>query len=108
MILYRPVDVGELRLLAQSGFRAFPPRLPDQPIFYPVLTLEYARRIARDWNTPDAQSGYAGFVTRFEIDDITAQRYPVQIAGAACMRNSGFLQTSSWTLTPTLSESSPS
>ena len=81
MILYRPVGVGELRLIAQSGFRAFPPRLPDQPIFYPVLTLEYARRIARDWNTPDAQSGYAGFVTRFEIDEITAQRYPIQIAG---------------------------
>ena len=81
MILYRPVGVGELRLIAQSGFREFPPRLPDQPIFYPVLTLEYARRIARDWNTVDAQSGYAGFVTRFEIDAETAKRYPVQVAG---------------------------
>jgi hypothetical protein len=81
MILYRPVGIGELRLIAQSGFRAFPPRLPDQPIFYPVLTLEYARKIARDWNTVDAQSGYVGFVTRFEIDERTAARYPVQIAG---------------------------
>jgi hypothetical protein len=53
----------------------------DQPIFYPVLALEYARRIARDWNTVDAQSGYAGFVTRFEIDEATAKRYPVQVAG---------------------------
>lgn len=81
MILYRPVGIGELRLIAQSAFSAFPPRLPDQPIFYPVLTHEYARRIARDWNTVDAQSGYAGFVTRFEIDDVTAARYPVQRAG---------------------------
>lgn len=81
MILYRPVGVRELRLIADSGFRAFPPRLPDQPIFYPVLTLEYARRIARDWNTTDAQSGFAGFVTQFEIDEVTAQRYPVQLAG---------------------------
>jgi len=81
MILYRPVGVGELRLIAQAEFRAFPPRLPDQPIFYPVLTLEYARRIARDWNTGDAQSAFAGFVTRFEIDAVTAQRYPVQMAG---------------------------
>jgi hypothetical protein len=81
MILYRPVGVGELRLIAQCGFREFPPRLPDQPIFYPVLTLEYARRIARDWNTVDAQSGYAGFVTKFEIGDETAQRYPIQVAG---------------------------
>lgn len=81
MILYRPVGVGELRLIARSGFREYPPRLPDQPIFYPVLTLEYAKRIARDWNTVDAQSGYAGFVTKFEIDSVTAERYPVQLAG---------------------------
>jgi len=81
MILYRPVGVAELRLIARSGFRQFPPRLPEQPIFYPVLTLEYARRIARDWNTVDAQSGYAGFVTRFEIDNETSERYPVQVAG---------------------------
>lgn len=81
MILFRPVGIGELRLIARASFRAFPPRLPDQPIFYPVLTLEYARKIARDWNTVDAQSGYAGFVTRFEIDEETARRYPVQIAG---------------------------
>ncbi|HEY1533801.1 MAG TPA: hypothetical protein VGF76_07270 [Polyangiaceae bacterium] len=81
MILYRPVGVGELRLIVQSGFREFPPRLPGQPIFYPVLTREYARRIARDWNTVDAESGFAGFVTEFEIDAVTAQRYPVQLAG---------------------------
>lgn len=81
MILYRPVGVLELRLIARSGFREFPPRLPEQPIFYPVLTLEYARKIARDWNTVDVQSGYAGFVTRFAIDDETAKRYPVRVAG---------------------------
>jgi hypothetical protein len=81
MILYRPVGIAELRLIAQSGFCEFPPRLPEQPIFYPVLSWEYARKIARDWNTLDALSGYAGFVTRFEIDHETACRYPVQIAG---------------------------
>ncbi len=81
MILYRPVGLGELRLIARAAFRAFPPRLPEQPIFYPVLTLEYARKIARDWNTVDAQSGYVGFVTQFEVDAETAARYPVQVAG---------------------------
>jgi hypothetical protein len=81
MILFRPVGLIELRLIAATGFRAFPPRLPDQPIFYPVLTLDYARKIARDWNTPDERSGYAGFVTRFEIDEATAARYPIQVAG---------------------------
>lgn len=44
--------------------RAFPPRLPEQPIFYPVLSLDYAMKIARDWNVP--ASG-AGFVTRFRV-----------------------------------------
>jgi hypothetical protein len=81
VILYRPIGIGELRLIAKSGFLEFPPRLPDQPIFYPVLTREYARKIARDWNTTDAQSGYAGFVTQFEIDAEMAARYPVQTAG---------------------------
>ena len=41
--------------------REFPPRLPEQPIFYPVLTEDYARQIARDWNV--LASG-AGYVTR--------------------------------------------
>jgi hypothetical protein len=34
--LYRPVGQGELDLFAANGFKSFPPRLPDQPIFYPV------------------------------------------------------------------------
>jgi hypothetical protein len=62
--LYRPVGPEELELIRQSGFRAFPPRLPEQPIFYPVLTEAYAVKIARDWNV--AASG-AGFVTRFAV-----------------------------------------
>ena len=81
MILYRPIGLAELRLIADAEFKAFPPRLPEQPIFYPVLTLEYARMIARDWNTIDERSGYAGFVTRFEVDDEFLNRYPVQRAG---------------------------
>ncbi len=40
--LFMPVDTAELELIRQSGFRAFPPRLPEQPIFYPVLTEDYA------------------------------------------------------------------
>ena len=63
MILYRPVGLQELRLIADADYRAFPPRLPEQPIFYPVLNIEYARQIARDWNTKS--SSFVGFVTRF-------------------------------------------
>jgi len=76
--LFRPVGPAELALIEASGFRAFPPRLPDQPIFYPVTTEAYAVKIARDWNVP--ASG-AGFVTRFQIRASHLARYPVQPAG---------------------------
>ena len=81
-ILYRPVGAQELALIAASGWRAFPPRLAAQPIFYPVLTEQYAVEIARDWNTRDAASGYVGYVLRFAVDTAFVARYPVQVAGA--------------------------
>ena len=80
--LYRPVGQYELELIAAANYRAFPPRLPHQPIFYPVLTEEYAREIARDWNTKDGASGYVGYVTRFAVESVFIARYPVQLAGA--------------------------
>ena len=58
--------------------RAFPPRLPDQPIFYPVLSEQYAVKIARDWNV--AASG-KGYVTRFRIAKEFLDRYDVQSVG---------------------------
>ncbi len=81
MKLYRPVGLAELRLIADLNFRAFPLRLPIQPIFYPVLNPEYATHIAQQWNVADPVSGYCGFVLRFEIDDQFAARYPVQVVG---------------------------
>lgn len=80
LVLYRPVGPEELALIEKSGFREFPPRLPDQPIFYPVLNEEYATQIARDWNV---KASGAGFVTRFEVDADFASRYPVQVVGGA-------------------------
>lgn len=81
MILYRPVGLKELQLIEASGFTAFPPRLPFQPIFYPVLNFEYAVQIASDWNTKDKSSDYAGFVTKFEVDDVYIAQFPVQVVG---------------------------
>ncbi|UGQ15152.1 ADP-ribosylation/crystallin J1 [Yinghuangia sp. ASG 101] len=78
--LWRPTGPDELALVAASGWRAWPPRLPEQPIFYPVLNEDYAVRIARDWNVP--ASG-AGFVTRFAVDTAFLARYPVRRAGGA-------------------------
>jgi len=62
--LFRPVGPTELDLIRATNFRSFPPRLPEQPIFYPVLTKEYAVKIARDWNVPASGAGY---VTRFKV-----------------------------------------
>jgi hypothetical protein len=77
--LYRPVGEKELELIRASGWRMFPPRLLEQPIFYPVLNEEYATQIARDWNTRD---GGIGYVLRFDVEADYLSRFPVQTAGA--------------------------
>jgi hypothetical protein len=79
--LYRPVGQGELQLIVASGYCEFPPRLTHQPIFYPVTNESYARRIARDWNTKDAASGHAGYVTRFAVRAAFLNQYELKIVG---------------------------
>ena len=78
--LYRPVGPKELELVAASGFKRWPPRLPDQPIFYPVTNEGYAAEIAQKWNVRD--SGY-GAVTRFNVKAEFMRRYPIA-ASRAC------------------------
>jgi hypothetical protein len=78
--LFRPTGEKELALIAATGFRAFPPRLPDQPIFYPVTTFAYAEQIARDWNARDGQKG---FVTRFVLPTSFLQKYQPKIVGSS-------------------------
>ena len=80
MTLFRPVGPKELELIRASGNRAFPPRLPEQPIFYPVLNEDYAAQIARDWNVKDSGAGY---VTRFRVRKEFAAKYPVQTVGGS-------------------------
>jgi hypothetical protein len=81
MILFRPVGLKELELIAASGWGAYPPRLAWQPIFYPVLTIEYARSIITLWNSKESEAGHCGFITEFDIDDEFVARYPVQQLG---------------------------
>ena len=76
--LFRPTGERELALIRDSGWRTFPPRLPDQPLFYPVLNEEYATQIARDWNTKDGGTGY---VLRFQVEANFLARYGVQTVG---------------------------
>lgn len=76
--LWRPTGPTELGLVAESDWQAWPARLPDQPIFYPVLNEAYAVLIARDWNVPASGAGY---VTRFEVRTDFLDNYEVQQAG---------------------------
>jgi hypothetical protein len=80
------VGPKELALIEASGWKEFPPRLPDQPIFYPVTNEQYATQIARDWNV---RHDGAGFVTRFQISAQFVERYTEQKVG-------GTLHTELW------------
>ena len=79
--MYRPVGTAELKLIEDSGFKAYPPRLPDQPIFYPVLNEAYARQIARDWNSK-LNDDKIGYVTRFKVLVKVADKYQPEVVGA--------------------------
>lgn len=76
--LWRPTGPEEIELVRATGSRRWPPRLPDQPIFYPVLNEDYATRIARDWNV---KASGVGFVTRFRVRKAFLDRYEVQQVG---------------------------
>ena len=78
MTLWRQTGTVELALVEASGWREWPPRLPGQPIFYPVLNEEYAAKIARDWNVPHSGAGY---VTRFQVLRSFLDQYEVRQAG---------------------------
>lgn len=76
--LWRPTGPEEIELVRASGSKRWPPRLPDQPIFYPVLNQDYATRIARDWNV---KASGVGFVTRFRVRKSFLDQYEVQQVG---------------------------
>lgn len=81
--LYRPVGPKELQLIRETGSTKFPPRLAEQPSFYPVLNFAYAERIARDWNVRD--SGY-GAVTSFWVTRDFLRSYEVHQVGGPTAR----------------------
>ena len=95
--LYRPIGLKELQLIIDLDFKAFPPRLEWQPIFYPVLNQEYAEQIAEKWNTKDEFSGYCGIVTKFDLPTDYLQKYEVQNVG-------GFMHNELWVPSEELNE----
>lgn len=79
--LYRPVGLKEMELIADLDYKAFPPRLDWQPIFYPVTNQQYAEQIALEWNTVDEFSGFIAIVTAFEVKTSFLEKYEVQNVG---------------------------
>ena len=80
MILYRPVGTKELDLIKESGYIKYPPRLPEQTIFYPVLNKKYATEIEAQWNVK-YNDVHKGYVTKYEIDDEYFQQFEVHVVG---------------------------
>ena len=78
--LYRPVGSQELTLIEAADFQAFPPRLPEQPIFYPVTNEAYAAQIARDWNARH-NDDRRGYVTRFAVSADFLAAYERKVVG---------------------------
>lgn len=76
--LWRPVGPKELALIKKSKWKRFPPRLPEQPIFYPVTTKEYAEKIARDWNVKASGEGH---VLEFYVKKSFLDKYNIETAG---------------------------
>ncbi len=82
MVLYRPVGTKELEKIQESGYTSYPPRLPEQPIFYPVLNKAYAVEIASQWNVKYNED-HRGYVTKFEIDEAYAKQFEVHTVGSS-------------------------
>lgn len=76
--LYRPINQAEFNLIKQTGWTKFPPRLPEQPFFYPVINEEYAIQISTEWNVPAYGVGY---VTKFAVKTEYLKKYKIQNVG---------------------------
>jgi len=76
--LYRPVGPKEMELIKELDYAEFPPRLPEQPIFYPVTNKEYGIQITEEWNVPAYGVGY---VVEFDVSSEYLTKFKVQNVG---------------------------
>ena len=79
MELFRPTGINELKLVFDTKMETWPPRLPEQPIFYPVTNFPYAAQIAKEWNSTTSE--YVGYVTKFNVDDEYISQFEKKVVG---------------------------
>lgn len=75
--LYRPVGPIELELIEKLDWKRFPPRLEEQPFFYPVTNIEYAKEISF-WNKNNYGIGY---ILEFKILETYILKYKIRCVG---------------------------
>jgi len=68
LTLYRPVVPKELALIEASGWREFPPRLQEQPIFYITPYMQNPTLLATEM--PRTQAAFCATCMTGEIDAV--------------------------------------
>jgi hypothetical protein len=82
VVLFRPVGQKEFDRIEETGFKRFPPRFPEQPVFYPVTNENYASQIARNWNARFNEDK-VGFVARFSVRKEYLDAFEKHIVGGS-------------------------
>ena len=77
MELYRPLSAEEYNAVAEKGFRGFPPRSAEQPLFAALLSQTGAKKIARHMRI-EKQAEHTAYVVSFLVDDAYIRQFPVQ------------------------------
>jgi hypothetical protein len=81
--LHRPVGQAEFELIRASGFCRFPPRLPQQPFFYFLCSMNSTQSgLLATGIQRDESSGFVGYVLRFTRTEFLNQ-YEIHIVGSA-------------------------
>lgn len=81
MKLYRPVGLYEMSKILDLKGEEFPKEFFNHSLCRVIVNLDYALKVARDWNAKDRNSGYAGFVIEFEVNKSFIDNYTVQCVG---------------------------
>jgi hypothetical protein len=74
MRLFLPVGLPELEKIVQANCHAFPSPGLGRAGYYPSADFDGAEQMAAETRTEDELSGFAGFVTEFQVEDEYLQR----------------------------------
>lgn len=64
-------------MVLKNQYKKWPPRLPEQPIFYPVTNVQYAKEVNL-WNVQQFGKGY---ITKFLVKKAFMNSYSIQKVG---------------------------